>query len=113
MLEIACKPYFEVTDMTTTNNKNGVLNAPEATNQNGANKTHNSTTHATKHWKLIWQTYACEEQDGHAVPLETKETFFSLKPSGSQIDQLRKRAHALGYKLVAIKEYCPFPNDEF
>jgi len=113
MLEIACQPNYGVNQMTVRTNKNGVLNAQEATNQKSANKTHNPTTHTTKYWELIWQTYACEEQDGHAVPLDTKETYFSMKPSGSQIDQLRKRAHALGYKLVAIKECCPFPNDEF
>jgi len=66
-----------------------------------------------KCWELIWQTYACEEQDGRAVPLETKETYFSMKPSESHINQLRKHAHALGYKLVAIKECRPFPEDEF
>jgi len=63
-----------------------------------------------KCWELIWQTYACEEQDGRAVPLETKETYFSMKPSGSHINQLRKHAHALGYKLVAINECCLFPE---
>lgn len=77
------------------------------------NQVHNSKSSVAKYWNLIWQTYACEEQYGRAVPLDTKETYFSLKPSQSQIDQLRKRAHALGYKLVAIKECCPFPNDEF
>lgn len=77
------------------------------------NQTHNSRSSVTKYWKLIWQTYACEEQDGHPVPLETKETYFSLKPSRSQIDQLRKHAHALGYCLVAVDECQPFPDDEF
>jgi len=99
--------------MTVTNN--GVPTSQEATNR-GEVKTHNSISNRTKqltrHWKLTWATYACEEQDGRSVPMDVKETFFSLKPSQSEIDQLRKMAHARGYKLVSINP-CDLSQDEF
>lgn len=94
--------------MTVTNN--GVPTSQEATNR-GEVKTR-TTKQFTKCWKLVWHTYAVEEQDGRAVPMDTKETFFSLKPSQSEIDQLRKMAHARGYKLVAINP-CDLSQDEF
>ena len=91
----------------------GLERAKEATNQKSTNKTRQSTSNFTKHWKFIWQSYASEEQDGRAVPMETKETFFSLKPSQSQIDQLRKMGHSVGYRLVSIQSVEPSTADEF
>ena len=96
----------------TLTNKIRTSFAEEATKLKTANKARQSTSNFTKHWKFIWQSYASEEQDGRAVPMETKETLFSLKPSQSQIDQLRKHAHAKGFKLVAIKPCC-VAEDEF
>ena len=99
--------------MTLANHKNwGLARAKEATNQKSTNKARQSTSQFTKCWKFIWHSYTCFGQDGHAVPLDTKETYFSLKPSQSQIDQLRKYAHCQGFKLVAIKPCC-VANDEF
>jgi hypothetical protein len=98
--------------MTVANNKNGLSPVPETTKSKSTSKSHNPTKQFTKHWKFVWQSYACIEQHGRAVPMEEKETLFSLKPSQSQIDQLRKHAHAKGFKLVAIKPCCVV-EDEF
>jgi hypothetical protein len=95
--------------------KKGIPSTSKATNQKDALETRkSSTTVSKKQWILSFQSYALDRDEPVAVPLETHQVVYWVKPSESQINQLRKSAHSRGYRLVALTENpLNSQNEEF
>lgn len=64
-------------------------------------------------YKLVFQTYASQEQDGYEVPMDVIERYTGRKPTPKEVNHLRKDAHKMGYKLVSIDEQKAYHTSEF
>ncbi len=103
--------------MTVTNNKKlGLERTSEATKpEKSTNKDRNLQTSLPKQqkcWVFHWATYACDPNFDYPTPLETKESVHYIRPSRSDIYEMRKHMHRHGFQLMDVVEVDP-NLDEF
>lgn len=106
--------------MTMSTNKNRALNAQETAKSESAIKTRKPISSLEQKpclfpvpvkYELVWQSL---QSDWEGVPEETLITEIYRRPSKTEVEELKKQAHARGWFLASYfrKPYYPVP-DEF
>lgn len=104
--------------MVLATNKKLGFDAPEATNQTGANKTLHSTPILDQKpslfpvptkYELVWQSL---KVDGEGIPEETLITEIFRRPSKTEVQEMKKRAHTCGWFLASYSRKPYYPTDD-
>jgi len=88
-------------------------NSPAPTKAQGEQTVETNSNDYSIVYKLTFETYALDPDEEHPVPMDVVEKVFNRKPSPSEINLLRKKAHSQGYKLVAVDEQKQYHHNEF